>query len=113
MRRDLVHPDRQAAIIAQNEVALVLTKPKATNGDGTVTGPTTLAAQTVRISYDSRVVVVEGAAGKAPVLNAQLYAVAGTDIAEGYTFTHEGNRFRVTDVVPVAGGIHAFCMAIG
>lgn len=113
MRRDLVHPSMLGEVIGQVEVSMVFTKPAINPGDGTVTPETNLAAQTIRIAYDNRVVVAEGVAGTAPKLNAQVYAVTGTDIAEGYTFTHANNRFRVTDIVPVAGGIHAYCLAIG
>lgn len=112
-QRGVVHPDMVGVVVAQNAVSIVFTKPAVNPGDGTVTPAVDLAAQIVRIAYDNSVAKAEGAAGTAPVLNAQVYAETGVDIAEGYTFLHAGNRFRVSDIVPVAGGIHAYCMAIG
>lgn len=108
----IVHLDMFGAVVGQNAVSLVFTKPKVVTKT-TTTPETQLAPQTVRIAYDNRVTAVQGQTGVAPVLNANVYAESGVDIAEGYTFTHAGNRFRVSDVVPVAGGIVAKCQAIG
>lgn len=112
--------ERIWAKIQRKPVSLVFTKPKVTlkTGPGT---ETVLAAQTVRISYNNPVALVEGEAGTAPKMGAIVYGVKGhpsedvpdTDIDEGYTFAHEGNTFRVSDVIPVPGGLQAVCIAIG
>ena len=112
----IVHVDMMGAVVGQNAVAIVFTKPGTLSKDtppGTKPVDTVLAPQIVRISYDNRVGSVQGAAGSAPILNADVYAEAGADIDEGYTFSHAGNSFRVVDVIPVASGVVAKCQAIG
>lgn len=109
----IVHVDMMGQVVGQNAVAIVFTKPKVTLKDSASTPEMQLAPQIVRIAYDNRAVAVQGQAGSAPILNADVYAEVGSDIDEGYTFSHAGNKFRVTDVVPVAGALVAKCQAIG
>lgn len=108
----IVHLDMMGRVVGQNAVAIVFTKPGGTTKTGT-TPDTQLAPQIVRIAYDNRAMSIQGAAGEAPVLNADVYAETGADIDEGYTFTHAGNSFRVVDVIPVASGVVAKCKALG
>lgn len=80
-------------------------------------GSTTLAAQTVRIEpavtggnemtgaggrFTGRPVTIFG------VRDHPDDAVADTDIAKGYRFTHEGSDYRVKDVSLYPGEIQAF-----
>lgn len=106
------------ATIQDKSTSVVFTKPKIVTKTGT-TPAVELPAQTVRVEYVSRASLVEGVAGAAPQLHAVVFGVKGhptvadSDIAEGYEFTHEGNRFRVTDVLPVQGGVQAIAVAVG
>lgn len=106
--------------ILRKPASIAFTKPKVTLKTGATTD-TLLAAQTVRIAYNNPVTLIEGESGTAPQVGAIVYGVQGhpdesvedTDMAEGYTFTHEGNRFRISDVIPVPGGLQAICIALG
>lgn len=96
--------------IQRNPTSVIFTKPRVVSGTGTVTPETQLASQTVRIASDNRASVVEGVAGAAPKRNAIVFGIrdhatlTDTDMAEGYTFDHEGDHYRCTDVILVPGG---------
>jgi hypothetical protein len=105
---EIIHPDLLSVVVAQNTTSIVFTVPAVTTKSGG-TAQHDLAAQTVRVSYDTRAFALAGEAGTAPLLRAIVYADDAVDIAEGYRFTHAGNRLRVTDVIPTGGGIQAYC----
>jgi hypothetical protein len=104
--------------ILRKPVSIVFTTPRIVSKTGT-TAAAALEAQTVRIAYNNPVKLIEGESGTAPQVGAVVYGVVGhpsaedTDIGEGYTFEHEGNRFRISDVIPVPGGLQAICVALG
>ncbi len=104
----IVHPDLLNQVVAQNSASVVFTVPAVTTKTGSIAAHD-LAAQTVRVSYDTRAIVANGEAGKAPLLKAIVYADDGVMLAEGYRFTHQGNHLRVTDVIPTPRGIQAYC----
>lgn len=80
-----------------------------------------VSAQTVRIEHDSRATQPTSAAGQAAVRTVTVFgvrdhpdaAVADTDVAAGYRFVHEGEEYRVVDVVTTLGEVQAFCEAVG
>jgi hypothetical protein len=98
--------------VQRKPASVVMTRPKVVTKTST-TPESVLAAQTVRIASDNRPRPIEGVAGSAPVRHAIVYGVVGhpdpavtdTDMAEGYTFTHEGDRYRCVDVIAVPGGV--------
>ena len=65
--------------------------------------------------------MVIGEGGTSPAISAIVYGVKGhpsedvpdSDIDEGYEFLIDGNLFRVTDIIPVPGGIQAVCKGVG
>lgn len=105
--------------IQWDAVAIVFTVPKVVEKDGTVTPAYDLAAQTVRVRYEIRAMIEQGAAGTAPVLYAIVDGVRyhpdepDTVMEEGYTFTLDGNRFRITDVILIPGGIRGIARVMG
>lgn len=108
----------QQKIIVDKEVDIEFVKPKEVTKSGTIP-EMVLPPQTVRIEYDSRATTVAGVAGTAPIMRATIFGVRGhpdlddTDIAEGYTFQYEGDHFRITDVIPVIGGVQAYAVVNG
>ena len=101
--------------IQRKPQSVAFTKPRVVAGDGTVTPETQLPAQIVRIVSDSRATLVEGVAGAAPQRHVVIYGIkdhpdediADTDIQEGYTFVLDNDLYRVTDTIPVPGGVQA------
>lgn len=101
--------------IQRKPSSVVFTQPRRVAGDGTVTPESDLAAQTVRISQDSRATVVGGTAGDAPKHAVIVYGVKDhpdedvldSDIDEGYTFTWDDDTYQVVKVWPVPGGVQA------
>lgn len=97
---------------------IVFTKPAVVTKTGT-TPATALDPQAVRITYDIRAMIEQGTAGLAPVLMAVVDGVRDhptlddTDMAEGYVFTFHGDRFRITDVILIPGGIRGIARAMG
>lgn len=108
-------------ILRKPSSVVITGRAKVIQKDGSSSGGGPLSAQTVRVAYDNRPTIAEGQAGVAPILQAVVYgvkghpdpAIADTDIQEGDEFEHEENRFRVTDIIPVPGGVQAVCKAIG
>lgn len=102
------------AMMSRRPSTMTFTRPKVVHKDGTVTPPVTIS-QIVRVEYDNRPTIAQGVAGVAPILQAVIYGVVGhpdesiadTDIDEGYEFDWDGNHFRITDVIPVPGGVQA------
>lgn len=92
---------------------VAFTKPRIVQADGTVIPETTLGAQTVRVTSDSRASVVGGTAGDAPRHALVVFGVRDhpqqddSDIDEGYTFEYGGEIYRVSRVIPVPGGVQA------
>lgn len=78
-----------------------------------------LPTQTVRVEFDNRPSIAEGQAGIAPILRATIFGIHGhpeiddTDIEEGYTFTWEGDSFRIVDVIRVIGGVQGVAIVNG
>lgn len=105
--------------IGWEPVEVVFTVPRVVEKDGTVTPAYDLAAQTVRVRYQTRALIEQGTAGLAPVLYAIVEGVRDhptendTDMEEGYTFTHNGDRFRITDTILIPGGIQGIARAMG
>lgn len=101
--------------ILRKPISVVFTRPRVVAADGTVTPETVLPAQTVRVVSDSRATLVAGVAGAVPQRHVVIYGVVGhpdsgvldSDIAEGYTFVLDDDRYRVTDTIPVPGGVQA------
>lgn len=99
--------------------SIAFTVPRVVNADGTVTAAHELDAQTVRVRYETRALIEAGTAGAAPVLYAIVDGVRDhptledTDMEEGYTFIHNGDRFRITDVILIPGGIRGIARAMG
>ena len=98
-------------LIERKPSSVVFTKPRVVGGDGTVTPETALAAQVVRINSDNRASAVQGIAGLVPKRIVMIYGVVShptapaNDIQEGYTFTYEGDRYRVGDPIPGTKGV--------
>lgn len=82
--------------------------------DGTV-----LAAQTVRLEYDSNVSESESPAGQTAVRKLIIFGVrdhatiTDTDMAEGYRFVYGGDEYRIVDTILTIGEIQAVCEAVG
>lgn len=101
--------------IQRKPSSIAFTTPRQVAADGTVTPETQLPAQIVRVVSDSRATLVEGVAGAAPQRHVVVYgvkdhpdpAVADNDIEEGYRFQWDGDTYRVTDTIPVPGGVQA------
>lgn len=100
--------------------SVVFTVPKVVNADGTVTAAYTLDAQTVRVRYEIRALIEQGTAGLAPVMYAIVDGVRDhptepdTIMDEGYTFVlNDDDRFRITDVILIPGGIRGIARAMG
>lgn len=104
--------------VAWEPASIVFTKPAVITKTGT-TPASDLDAQSVRITYDVKAIIEQGTAGLAPVLMAVVDGVKDhptlddTDMAEGYTFTHNGDRFRITDTILIPGGIRGIARAMG
>jgi hypothetical protein len=91
--------------------------------DAPPSDPTTLPAQTVRISRDNRPRTLRGESGEGTELHCVLYGVVGhpdaavvdTDVQRGDTFQLDGDHFIVDHVKFVPGGLQAVCVlqAIG
>lgn len=96
--------------IQRNPTSVTFTKPRVVAANGTVTPAAALAAQTVRIEPDNRESSVEGVAGLAPVRKAIVYGVINhptvtdTNMAEGYIFSYQGDRYRCVEVKAVPSG---------
>ncbi len=100
----------------------------------------TLAAQTVRLEYDTQAALRESAAGQAPrmpliifgvrnygggavtvgapigLLLALTYATSGgttTDMEEGYRFVHEDDQYTIVDIIETIGERQALAVAVG
>jgi hypothetical protein len=105
--------ERIWAKIQRKPSSVVFTKPATNDGAGNVTPAATLAAQTVRATSDNRASLVAGLAGAAPQRHLVVFGIkdhatlADTDINEGYTFTYDGDTYRVVDTVAVPGGVQA------
>ncbi len=112
---DAARAERIWLKIQRKPSSIVFTKPRVVAADGTVTPETQLAAQTVRVVSDNRATLVEGVAGAAPQRHVVVYgvkdhpdpAIVDSDIQEGYAFVLDGDTYRVTDTIPVPGGIQA------
>jgi hypothetical protein len=104
--------------IQRKPTAVVFTKPRVVTKSST-TPETQLAAQILRVNSDNRPSAVEGVAGLAPRRQAVVYGVtdhptvADTDMAEGYTFLHEGDHYRCVDVIVVPGGLQGIFVVNG
>lgn len=105
--------------IQRKAVSVVFTKP----GINLKTGSSPaveLAAQTVKISSDSRASVIGGNAGVAPKRAVIVYGIVGhptepdSDIKIGYTFPYAGESYRVVDIIPgTPGEIQAQATTLG
>lgn len=78
----------------------------------------TLAAQTVRLEYDTAATIESSAAGNAPrmpliVFGVRNYGSITTDMAEGYRFVHNGDEYQVRDVIETIGERQAIAVARG
>lgn len=110
-----VRAERIWAKIERWPSSIVFTKPRVVAANGTVTPETQLAAQTVRVTADSRATVVGGSAGVAPQHALVVFGIKGhptlpdSNIDEGYSFVWDGLTYRVNRVIPVPGGIQAIC----
>lgn len=97
---------------------VVFVKPGALTKSGS-TPAVTLPAQTVRIENDNRATIVQGMAGVAPKRNAVVFGVrdhptiADCDMNEGYTFDHEGDHYRCTDVIVSPGQVKGIFVVNG
>lgn len=80
---------------------------------------TVLAAQTVRIEYNSGAGEATSEAGKTPVRKLTIFGVkdhptvTDTDIAEGYRFVLNGDEYRVIDTMLTLGEVQASCEVTG
>ena len=81
---------------------------------------TTLAAQTVRLESDSSVSESEAGIGSSgPVRKTIIFGVLNhptvddTDVEEGYRFRHDGDMWRVVDVITNLGGVRAIAEVTG
>lgn len=112
--------ERAWALILRKPASVIFTKPQVTLKSG-ITPPTALAAQTVRVVSDNRASTVEGESGAAPTRAVIIYGVKGhplesvvdTDINEGYTCLIDGDRYRVTEIILVPGGVQALARVWG
>lgn len=110
---------RAWARIQRKPLPVVFTRPRRVLGDGTVIPETQLPAQVVRVESDDRASVVEGVAGVAPRRHVVVFGVRGhptqpdTDMQEGYTFSAEGDPYRVTDVIVQPGEVQGIAVATG
>lgn len=95
--------------INDKPVSVAFKKP-----DGTV-----LAAQTVRLEWDSNVSESEAPSGQTAVRKLIIFGVrnhatvTNTDIAEGYRFVYQGDEYRVVDTMFTIGEIQAVAEATG
>lgn len=101
-----------------DEASIVFTKPKVVTKTGT-TPESDLDPQDVRITYDVKAILEQGTAGLAPVLMAVVDGVRDhptledTDMEEGYTFVYRGDRFRISDIFLIPGGVRGIARAMG
>lgn len=81
-----------------------------------------LVPQTVRLESDSSyggVVEIGSTAGTAPKRGLTVFGVAGhpsvadTVIGEGYRFNHNGDQYRIIDVIATLGEVQGVCEAVG
>jgi hypothetical protein len=74
---------------------------------------TTLAAQEVRIESDNSATPSESVAGGAPKRKVIVFAVAGTDIKEGYRFVYQNDSYRCVDVIQQLGEVQGIFEVTG
>lgn len=83
------------------------------------TSGTVLAAQTVRLEWDSNATESLSPAGQTAVRKLTIFGVrdhvtvADTDVAEGYRFVYQGDEYRVVDTLLTIGEIQAVAEATG
>lgn len=101
--------------------SVVMTRPRVVTKTGT-TPEVTLDPQVVRIDGDSRANLVSAVAGARPVWQAEITgivdhpqaSIVDTDIEEGYTFVHNNDRYRITEVWrDVPGLVRAIALVNG
>ena len=109
----MVTPLQKAANRAQNAYRRVMDKPTTIifRKPQPPNRPLRLPAQTLRVEVDNRANVMTSAAGSAPRLGVIVYgwrdhpSQPDSDIAEGYTFTLNGDDYRIEDVILTFGEI--------
>lgn len=119
---DANRAQRTWAKIQRKPSSVVFTKPRTVDGvTGAVTAATPLAAQTVRVVADNRASLMEAAAGATPTRTVMIFgvkdhpdaSVLDTNIAVGYEASIDNQKYRVTQIWLVPGGVQAQARMIG